>query len=172
MKDHEKRELVNRITAIARKYSGTQQLRERIAGEVLPALDLASQVPDIHVSHPTAENASLSVADARIVGGVLCIRTALRDQPGLAERAFAAMQAKDAKAHAQRGKKEIEKLRTALTELRDRIRGHPAYAEMTQDEEIEVGGDTAELSYLARVADEALAATAMPVESHPHSAAT
>ena len=51
-----------------------------------------------------------------------------------------------------------ESLRTALTELRDRIKGHPAYANLTEDEECDVGGDTAELSYLARVADEALGA--------------
>jgi hypothetical protein len=49
-------------------------------------------------------------------------------------------------------------LRTALTELRDRIKGHPAYANLTEEEEIETGGDTAELSYLARVADAALGA--------------
>jgi|GEM_PF-6063069 hypothetical protein len=67
---------------------------------------------------------------------------------------------------------EVARLRSALEEIRDRIKEHPAYAEMTQDEEIEIGGDTAELSYLARVADDALAATAMPLESHPHSAAT
>ena len=49
-------------------------------------------------------------------------------------------------------------LRTALTELRDRIKGHPAYADLTEEEEIETGGDTAEFSYLARVADVALGA--------------
>lgn len=49
-----------------------------------------------------------------------------------------------------------ESLRTALTELRDRIKAHPAYANLTEGEECDVGGDTAELSYLARVADEAL----------------
>lgn len=49
-------------------------------------------------------------------------------------------------------------LRTALTELRDRIKGHPAYAELTEAEELDVGGDTAELSYLARVADAAIGA--------------
>ena len=48
------------------------------------------------------------------------------------------------------------KLRAALTELRDRITGHPAYADLTEEEEDETGGDTAELSYLARVADAAL----------------
>ena len=48
------------------------------------------------------------------------------------------------------------KMREALIELRDRIKDHPAYAELTIDREIEVGGDTAELSYLARVADDAL----------------
>lgn len=50
-------------------------------------------------------------------------------------------------------------LRTALAELRDRIKGHPAYEELTVEEECEVGGETAELSYLARVADDALKQT-------------
>ena len=49
-------------------------------------------------------------------------------------------------------------LAEALVELRDRIKGHPAYAWLTEDEEMCVGGDAAELSYLARVADAALSA--------------
>jgi hypothetical protein len=51
---------------------------------------------------------------------------------------------------------ENERLRAALTEIRDRIKGHPAYAELTEAEEDMLGGDTAEFSYLARVADAAL----------------
>ena len=51
-----------------------------------------------------------------------------------------------------------EALRAALTELRDRIKDHPAYADLTEAEELDIGGDTAELSYLARVADAALGA--------------
>jgi len=51
---------------------------------------------------------------------------------------------------------EIERLRAALIEMRDRIKDHPAYDDLTLEEEIEIGGDTAELSYLARVADSAL----------------
>lgn len=51
---------------------------------------------------------------------------------------------------------EIERLRAALAEIRNRIKGHPAYAELTEAEENAIGGDTAEFSYLARVADEAL----------------
>jgi hypothetical protein len=51
---------------------------------------------------------------------------------------------------------EIEKMRDALTELRDRIVGHPAYSDLTEAEEQDIGGDTAELSYLARVANAAL----------------
>lgn len=51
---------------------------------------------------------------------------------------------------------ENDRLRSALVELRDRIIDHPAYEDMTEDEEIAVGGDSAELSYLARVANEAL----------------
>jgi len=41
MKDHEKRELVNRLTALALEFADTQQLRARIAGEVLPAITAA-----------------------------------------------------------------------------------------------------------------------------------
>jgi acyl-CoA reductase-like NAD-dependent aldehyde dehydrogenase len=51
---------------------------------------------------------------------------------------------------------EIAALREALSEIRDRIKGHPAYEDLTEDEEMETGGDTAELSYLARVADAVL----------------
>jgi hypothetical protein len=51
---------------------------------------------------------------------------------------------------------EIERLRDALAELRDRIKAHPAYADLTEEEEMETGGDTAELSYLVRLANEAL----------------
>lgn len=50
----------------------------------------------------------------------------------------------------------IVRLRDALIEIRDRLKDHPAYAELTMEEETEVGGDTAEFSYLVRVADEAI----------------
>jgi hypothetical protein len=43
-----------------------------------------------------------------------------------------------------------------LAEIRDRLSGHPAYQAMTEEEEMDIGGDTAELSYLVRIADEAL----------------
>ena len=36
MKDHEVAALVNRLTQIAKEFSGTQQLRERIAREIRP----------------------------------------------------------------------------------------------------------------------------------------
>jgi len=49
-------------------------------------------------------------------------------------------------------------MRDALTELRDRLRDHPAYADLTEDEEMDIGGDTAELSYLVRVAGKVLCA--------------
>ncbi len=39
MKDHEKRELVNQITHIAREFGSSQQLRGRVAECVLSALD-------------------------------------------------------------------------------------------------------------------------------------
>ena len=51
---------------------------------------------------------------------------------------------------------EASMLRDALTDLRDRIRAHPAYADLTEGEEIDMGGDTAELSYIARMADAAI----------------
>lgn len=51
---------------------------------------------------------------------------------------------------------DAERYRVGLTEIRDRIKEHPAYADLTEAEEMETGGDTAELSYLARVADVAL----------------
>ena len=51
---------------------------------------------------------------------------------------------------------EIERLRAALVKLSERIKDHPAYADLTESEESDIGGDTAELSYLARVADGAL----------------
>lgn len=53
---------------------------------------------------------------------------------------------------------DVERLLYALKEIRRRIKSHPVYEELTLDEEIEVGGDTAEFSYLARVADEAISA--------------
>jgi hypothetical protein len=40
-KDHDKRELVSRLTSLARDFSNTDQLRARIAGEVIPAIDSA-----------------------------------------------------------------------------------------------------------------------------------
>lgn len=41
MKDHEKRELVSRLTNVAVEFHGAQQLRTRIAAEVLPAIESA-----------------------------------------------------------------------------------------------------------------------------------
>jgi hypothetical protein len=51
---------------------------------------------------------------------------------------------------------DAQALRGALTKLRDRLAGHPAYQPLTEAEEQDIGGDTAELSYLVRVADAAL----------------
>jgi hypothetical protein len=47
-------------------------------------------------------------------------------------------------------------LRSALQEIRDRIKNHPMYANLVEAEEMEIGGDTAEFSYLVRLANEAL----------------
>jgi hypothetical protein len=43
-----------------------------------------------------------------------------------------------------------------LAEIRDWLKMHPAYDCLTEEEELEIGGDTAELSYLVRIANEAL----------------
>jgi len=48
-------------------------------------------------------------------------------------------------------------LLAALQEIVIRIKDHPAYAPLTESEEEVEGGDTAELSYLARVGDAAIA---------------
>ena len=57
---------------------------------------------------------------------------------------------------------EIARLREALTAVSERIKLHPAYADLTEDEESATGGDTAELSYLARVADAGLGSAPAP----------
>lgn len=48
MKPHEMREFVNRLTKIAKDYGQTQQLRERIAGEVVKTLG----DPNGHLKRP------------------------------------------------------------------------------------------------------------------------
>ena len=50
-----------------------------------------------------------------------------------------------------------DELLAALEDITARIKDHPAYAELSQDEELTIGGDTAEFSYLARLADSAIA---------------
>ena len=45
----------------------------------------------------------------------------------------------------------------ALREMTERIEDHPAYQALTEEEENLTGGDTAELSYLARVGRAAIA---------------
>lgn len=51
MKDHEKRELVDALTKVAIEFGGTQQLRERIAQLVLPALDVAAEAAKPRLEH-------------------------------------------------------------------------------------------------------------------------
>lgn len=50
----------------------------------------------------------------------------------------------------------IESLKSVLIEVRDRLRAHPEYAELTEAEEEDVGGDTAEFSYLVRTIGEVI----------------
>lgn len=51
---------------------------------------------------------------------------------------------------------DIAKLKECLEIVRDALANHPAYAQLTQEEEEDIGGDTAELSYLVRTINEAL----------------
>lgn len=48
-------------------------------------------------------------------------------------------------------------LLSALQVIRDHLVDHPAYADLTEAEEHDIGGDTAELSYLVRIANAAIA---------------
>lgn len=50
-----------------------------------------------------------------------------------------------------------DELLEALRKMTERIEGHPAYETMTEEEENLTGGDTAELSYLARIGRAAIA---------------
>lgn len=54
-KDHELRELVNRLRDIAREFHGSQQLRERIAAEILPMRDSLA-TPKAAPGEPTMPN--------------------------------------------------------------------------------------------------------------------
>lgn len=54
MKDHEIRELVNALCAVAREYGQTQQLRERIAGLIVPVLS-PPRVPDMMPGVPSCQ---------------------------------------------------------------------------------------------------------------------
>lgn len=49
-----------------------------------------------------------------------------------------------------------QELRNALIDIRTHLKSRPDYEALTEDQEIEVGGDTAEFSYLVRIADAAL----------------
>ncbi len=70
MKDHEKRELVNRLTKIASEYAHTQQLRERIAHELLSS-SLMTNHPNRGAAPTAAANPSPeSILQAREAAGL------------------------------------------------------------------------------------------------------
>lgn len=52
--------------------------------------------------------------------------------------------------------KKLQQLKECLEEVRDVLTDHGAYADLTEEEEIEEGGDTATFSYLVRTINEAL----------------
>lgn len=62
MKDHEKRELVNALTEVAVKYATTQQLRQRIAHLILPALAIPNAIPEGMALVPVEPNTEMIVA--------------------------------------------------------------------------------------------------------------
>ena len=53
-------------------------------------------------------------------------------------------------------KQQRDALLEALRFINSRLQGHPAYDDLTEEQEIEEGGDMAEFSYLSRVAREAI----------------
>lgn len=53
-------------------------------------------------------------------------------------------------------KEQRDALLEALRFINSRLQGHPAYDDLTEEQEIEEGGDMAEFSYLSRVAREAI----------------
>lgn len=55
--------------------------------------------------------------------------------------------------------KKIQQLKECLEEVRDVLTDHGAYADLTEEEEIDEGGDTATFSYLVRTINEALKCT-------------
>lgn len=60
--DHEARELVNRLTAIAKEFHGAQQLRERIANEIRP-FTLVKPAQGVTLSLTDAEIAEVQASD-------------------------------------------------------------------------------------------------------------
>ena len=65
--------------------------------------------------------------------------------------------AMEAKRYLASVEKQRDELLEALREMAERIEDHPAYEALTEEEEDLTGGDTAELSYLARVGRTAIA---------------
>ncbi len=65
-----------------------------------------------------------------------------------------------------------DELLTALNDVATRIKDHPAYEELTEDEEMSIGGDTAELSYLARICDSAMSCVEQSAESETQASLT
>lgn len=52
--------------------------------------------------------------------------------------------------------KKVNILICGLKDVRTRIANHPAYGELTEEEENSIGGDAAELSYIVRMIDKTL----------------
>lgn len=50
----------------------------------------------------------------------------------------------------------IDELKQVLIEVRDRLRAHPEYMQLSEAEEEDVGGDAAEFSYLVRTINEVI----------------
>lgn len=69
MKDHQKRELVNELTAAATRFSGTQQLRERISRVVMRAIGIFEI--EAKKSHTQKSTDAKDQSEAAILSGLI-----------------------------------------------------------------------------------------------------
>ncbi len=85
------------------------------------------------------------------------------NEGAIAEKDLTEPVATDAEANTQSNcvKPIDEQVLEALKVLRDALRDHPEYAQLSEEQEEEIGGDTAEFSYLVRVADAAIESAAL-----------
>lgn len=67
MKDHELRELINDVTAVARLYANTQQLREQIAHLIIPAFKKLECEKEFRHGQVVAQEVIIAMREAQII---------------------------------------------------------------------------------------------------------